>query len=533
MIDPLLEVAAKLQSEGFSRAGPVAAALSEPIADTPMRITLDELRPYELNPRIARNPLYEEIKNSIRERGLDAPPPITRRPGADHYIIRNGGNTRLAILRELWAETKDERFYRLSCLFRPWSGEVAALTGHLAENELHGGLTFIERALGVEKARELYEQEGGKPLSQAELARRLKANGYPVPQPHISRMQEAIEYLLPAIPNVLYGGLGRPQIEQLTSLRRAAARTWEAHADKAQMDEFPVLFQDVLAGFDGNAGDFSLPRVQDELIGQMSDRLGMVYDTLAAEILFAEKRHQLLTSPPSSLEAPQTAPMPSTSAQTTPTPLSSVSPGRPAPDANKPDDGMKVERAEDNDESWQMASPVDTTERLQSIQQMVSDQIDEPPPDTGKSFPIQVESLYPITDIWRIDPGLDTPECLRVHIVQFAREIAHEAEIEAQIMPHEQGIGFVCLPQPERVSDFARAALALLQSLAATPSELLNTGLRVCWFPFLLIGEFTEQTASSLHRLSDDGLIKLFRLMRLARRLRDIEADAADDLLEP
>ncbi len=93
-------------SDGFGRAGPVAGALTDPVADTPMVVTLDELRPYELDPRLTRNPLYDEIKASIRERGLDAPPPITRRPGSDHYIIRNGGNTRPAILRELWAETE-------------------------------------------------------------------------------------------------------------------------------------------------------------------------------------------------------------------------------------------------------------------------------------------------------------------------------------------------------------------------------------------------------------------------------------------
>ena len=56
------------------------------------------------------------------------------------------------------------------------------LTGHLAENELRGGLTFIERALGIEKARTFYEEEGLQALSQSELARRLAADGYPVPQ---------------------------------------------------------------------------------------------------------------------------------------------------------------------------------------------------------------------------------------------------------------------------------------------------------------------------------------------------------------
>lgn len=185
-------------------------------------------------------------------------PAITRRPGEAHYIIRNGGNTRLAILRELWSETKEERFFRIACLFRPWParGEIVALTGHLAENELRGGLTFIERALGIEKAREFYEQESGQALSQSELARRLTADGYPVPQSHISRMNDAVRYLLPAIPTLLYGGLGRHQVDRLAVLRKACERTWERRAlGRTVAVDFATLFQDVLTQFDTQPDD--------------------------------------------------------------------------------------------------------------------------------------------------------------------------------------------------------------------------------------------------------------------------------------
>ena len=272
----------KLLAENFVRTGPVAAALSDPIADTPLLLTLDQLAAYELDPRLTRNPKYDEIKASIRERGLDSPPTVTRRPGYDKYIIRNGGNTRLAILRELWAETKDERFYRISCLFKPWRNEITALTGHLSENELRGGLTFIEKSLGVEKARELYEQEGEAPLSQSELARRLVADGFPIPRPHISRMQETLLYLLPAIPNALYGGLGRHQIEKLTSLRNAAQRLWDQRsANLPPTDDYQSFFHEVLSGFDGPSGSFSIQRVQDELIGRMAEIFNADYDTLA------------------------------------------------------------------------------------------------------------------------------------------------------------------------------------------------------------------------------------------------------------
>src|SRR3546814_14691387 len=107
-----------------------------------MLVTLEQLRPYEHNPRFIRNPLYDDIKASIRERGLDQPPPITRRPGAAYFIIRNGGTTRLASLGELWQATRDERFFRIHSLFRPWTDEISAHLGHPPQTTLPHQPTF-------------------------------------------------------------------------------------------------------------------------------------------------------------------------------------------------------------------------------------------------------------------------------------------------------------------------------------------------------------------------------------------------------
>ncbi|CAM6351453.1 ParB N-terminal domain-containing protein [Escherichia fergusonii] len=74
-----------------------------------MPVALNQLRAFDLNPRLTKNPEYDEIKESIRNRGLDYPPQITQRPGESFYIIANGGNTRLAILNELWLETHDKK----------------------------------------------------------------------------------------------------------------------------------------------------------------------------------------------------------------------------------------------------------------------------------------------------------------------------------------------------------------------------------------------------------------------------------------
>lgn len=555
----LQEMANKLMSNGFGHAGAVAETLTDPIADTPMVVTLDQLRPYELDPRLTRNPLYEEIKTSIRQRGLDAPPPITRRPGADHYIIRNGGNTRLAILRDLWSETKDERFFRIGCLFRPWPerGEIVALTGHLAENELHGGLSFIERALGVEKVREFYEQEDGKSLSQSELARRLKADGYPVPQPHISRMQEAIQFLLPAIPSVLYAGLGRPQVEQLTYLRRAGSRIWDARVTKNSLSiDFATLFQDVLMVFD-SPGSFTVQRVQDELIGQMSELLGADYDTLVFEITDSEKRWQLLTSEPNTPSGAEATGSVSTTKPTSPSvvapptsssrPRITETPRIPASETLSIQEGPETDPPADvNDDQYakddhlallqeHIVSPAETTERLQSIQRLVTDHGSEMPPDFKTSvlqaIPVQAGGLYPISDVWYIDPSLDTPDRLRVHIAQFAREIANEAGLEEAIVSCNEGIGFTCvgISVDANMHSNLRGALLLLHSLSIPYQPDRTPPLRMPGdLGALLLGLKHIPSSQPTARLSDSSLVKLFRLVRLARRLLDIEAGITD-----
>ncbi|MFT8232302.1 ParB family protein [Pseudomonas guariconensis] len=528
------DMVGKLLAAGFERSGSSATALSDPIADTPMIVTLDQLRPYDHDPRKKRNPAYEDIKASIRERGLDAAPAITRRPGGDHYIIRNGGNTRLAILRELWSETKDEQFFRIACLFRPWPsrGEVVMLTGHLAENELRGGLTFIERALGVEKAREFYEQESDTTLSQSELARRLAADGFPVQQSHISRMNDAVRYLLPAIPTVLYGGLGRHQVERLSVMRKACMLAWERYAKgRTLVQDFDDFFQEVLSQFDTQADEFAPQRVQDELIGQMSELLGIDYDVLALDLTESESRHRALVSDPTPPSSPPVLPAPGTTARppAEPTPSASTPvPASPTRESDSAAGGMTAGNpgaAGDDLLQGNIVSPAPTTERLQSIQRLVAEELgDALLPDFSanvlQSIPVQAGGLYPISDIWHIDPGLDTPDRLRIHIAQFAREIAGEAGLDACIEDRRDGVGFVCRGQDHPPQ--GRAVLALLACLAgqAFPKAGLDDGDFATGLPALL-------HADGARRLSDTALVKLFRLLRLARRLLDLESGTA------
>jgi ParB family protein of integrating conjugative element (PFGI_1 class) len=538
------DMAAKLLATGFERSGPSAATLSDPIADTPMVVTLDQLRPYDHDPRVTRNPAYAEIKASIRERGLDAPPAITRRPGEAHYIIRNGGNTRLAILRELWSETKEERFFRIACLFRPWParGEIVALTGHLAENELRGGLTFIERALGIEKAREFYEQESGQALSQSELARRLTADGYPVPQSHISRMNDAVRYLLPAIPTLLYGGLGRHQVDRLAVLRKACERTWERRAlGRTVAVDFATLVSGradavrhtagrllAAAGAgragrpDGRAAGGGLrhagagdqrqrkpPACADQRTGG-TDATGSacraccsspagLRASAATRLVCAARHHAGRASGASSDTA-----------------CIARSAGGPARATRRAP--ARAHRDTGTDHRAPAVHPADGRGPARRQAARLRGRCAACDPRAGGG-------LYPISDVWYIEPGLDVPDRLRVHIAQFAREIAEEAAVADHIEASDGGIGFVCVApavgQAKALPAFARAVLTLLHALSAAPPSANG----------LDRARLADDLAALLHghggsatRLSDAALVKLFRLLRLARRLLDLEA---------
>ncbi|HFT8628541.1 TPA: ParB family protein [Pseudomonas aeruginosa] len=555
----------RLLAPGFT-APPVLEQLSDPISDTPMVLTLDQVLPWHDNPRTTRNPKYDELKESIRHRGLDTPPPVTRRPGEDKYRIRNGGNTRLEILNELYKETGDERYFRFNCLFRPWDkqrGEIIALTGHLAENDLKGDLKFIERAIGVKKAKVLYEQEsGGESISQRELARRLKADGYPVSQSHISKMLDTVEFLLPAIPSMLYSGLGVDRVSRILSLRKASLSCWKRLYSGEGID-FEMLFQDTLAIFDSSPDEFIFERFQDELIDQMKRPLGLRYDQILLEITNGqqEQRRSTLVDLPTPAGPPEIPPVgqenpaasstgqaqiqsPATGLQTSKTkspPGTSTLPAPPPP--------VQQQQLTDEERAAVLAghivSPVST--KIQQTRQRLASLEGEHLPvfdETAlQAVPVQVGGLHPITDLWYIERSIDTPEILRQHIADLAEEIALHVGAPGEIVRIQGGVGYTYREPNEdhEITDSALHLMTLLQAVSGQVQVVLNThDQQTCRdalgeFQFsaglaqLLLGQPTtsDQPSSQAGRLNDEALVKLFRIIRLARRLVDLELPPA------
>lgn len=515
------QVTDKLHQDHFLR-GPELERVSDPLTDTPMLVTLEQLRPYEHNPRFIRNPLYDDIKASIRERGLDQPPPITRRPGETYFIIRNGGNTRLAILGELWQETRDERFFRIHCLFRPWTNEITALLGHLAESDLHGQLTFIERALAVAKLKTMLEPEGTV-LSQRELARRLAAGGYPISQSHISRMLDTLEHLLPAIPQTLYAGLGKPQIERLITLRSQAERTWNRYPTATVA--FTDFWLETLSYFDAEPESFDLQQLQDELLERMSRLLGQSYRMLALELSDTQR---IISTPGVVVSTPSVNNHLPNVDEAASGPHSSES--RPQSTVTKPQSEPTREELLSPPKT-NVVSAVSPPSRVQQIREQIER-------DTATGVTPTVETCA-IDDVWIIAPTLDNPEQLRSAIAGLAREMAAYAGHPESIIDQQLGLGYALniehldLATP-RATGIHLLLLALLRAQDDVNWEDRQQ-LPSALFGQLLLGIYqlplTDRPAVDvgLERLPDSLLLKLYRLIRLARRLIDLTLAPEDD----
>ena len=212
--------------------GPRAPALE------PRVVHIGEIRCYEHNPRRAPNAQYARIKDSIRADGLAQPLIVTKRPGEAGYRLHAGGNTRLTILGELYAETGDERFANAQCCYRAWTDEADVVLAHLKENELRGNLNFMDKALAVADAERWLAADSGGRLTQARLAQEMAGRGYAVSQGLISQMKYAVERLRAVIPKALEAGLGRRHVMRIRRLDRVARALWlERMPDDGGYDE--------------------------------------------------------------------------------------------------------------------------------------------------------------------------------------------------------------------------------------------------------------------------------------------------------
>lgn len=563
----ILDLNSALLQQGKTAAGtqPLAPVLAEtPVSEMPLVLTLDEVNPNPDNPRTSRNPRYEEIKSSILARGLDTVPKVTRDPERPElgYFFSDGGNTRYAILSELWQETGEERFYRFSCVFKPWPGRLSCVIGHLAENEVRGDLSFIEKAFGIRQARALYEAQLGKAVSLRELSTLLTAQGYPVHNSSISRMEDAVQYLYPYMPHLLETGLGRPQILQLLAMRSHAETTWQKHCITQEPKQpFDTVFGDVCSHFD-SPEDYSLDMFRDELIGALINALPhplLNYDRWLLELDPKEQNRRKHLGEPEPALTPELSGEGNT-VELAPALQQGNTGGPTVPEVQGESSSLVLDSAlhestgNADDESQNVQeeeTPATQTERrvetqpdLYGAPSVLSGDVETvldgenttvllPDPHESTAphsntvtqpkqgvtpvaeVPFAEVGLEPVSSIWAISALQDDIEHLQVITFRLAFELAEVAGCEAEIKADKadlQAAGYALTA--ERPSRFT----ALLLTLAGNnPDGALSSSLNEA-----LIG---SENAADWPLLDDIHAVKLMRLIRVLRRLRELQRD--------
>jgi ParB family protein of integrating conjugative element (PFGI_1 class) len=246
-------------------------------------LAIDQIVPYDRNPRRAINPRYDEIKAAIRAAGkLNNLLSVTRRPDSTFYMVESGGNTRLQILHELWQETDDETFYKTDCLIVPWQSESHVLSAHLIENELRGDMTLIDKALAIKDLKIQLERETGKPLSRNEFSKELTRSGYPVSTRQLTRFHYAADFLEPLIPMALNEGLGVRAVDRLIKIQTGYSKCL---TEFGSTQNFEPMFAQALTEHDDEDLDIdALQRTLDNYIvsctGQPLNRVRLHVDTL-------------------------------------------------------------------------------------------------------------------------------------------------------------------------------------------------------------------------------------------------------------
>lgn len=551
----------QLLQRGRSPASGAVAVL--PVSEMPMVLTLDQLRPNPDNPRTTRNPKYHDIKTSILARGLDSVPKVTKDPDSaeDVYIFSDGGNTRYTILVELWEETQDERFRRIQCIFKPWPGRLKCVIGHLAENDVRGDLLFIEKALGIAKAKCIYEEQIGKKISQRELELFLRTEGYPITQSNISRMEYTLEHLYPHMPTLLKTGMGKGQVIQLISLRTAAQKAWHEFSLNADVVKpFDEVFGEVCHTLD-DPDHYTLETFKDELVAALLQAMPspeITYDRWLIELDPKEQNRRKLFGDPVPLpqhiinadrgtetgtKGEGTTPVgaPVSSPDVPPNDDSQIKEEFPVvhrqPDAVislqnvKPsvpvdaDPGEQHKEEEQLDlyglpnESRESTLPV-TFPLLASddavLQEQKNDDIspvlESATLDSAVSF--ANTGLEPVTDIWHISALQDDIEHLQDAAFRLAFELAEVLEAEQELCEDNApgSAGYGLLVNAHQASPITRLLAVLSGDAAVSLSAIELTT--------IVIG--AEQPAD-WPLLDDVQMVKFLRLIRVIRRLREIQ----------
>lgn len=259
--------------------------LAAPASQMTVKVKIESIQPYDQNPRRAANEKYEEIRESIRDIGLQQQISITKRPNDDHYIVRSGGNTRLKALKELYEETGEERFGLIECRFVPYTNELELLTLHIMENEQRSAMLFIDISMAAKNFKAMIEKEEGQTISLRKLAIEMKKRGWAINNQHLTYHMYATE-IADELPIAFSQGLGRRIVIEIKKIENCV-RQW---ADEKDIDVNKCLqfFRSTLKNNDMKS--FSIEQTEKDLIDVLYRKFNLKYnDVRNAFIVIRDK----------------------------------------------------------------------------------------------------------------------------------------------------------------------------------------------------------------------------------------------------
>lgn len=294
--------------------------------------------------------------------------------------------------------------------------------------------------------------------------------------------------------------------------------------------------------------------VQDELIHQMQQPLGKDYNWLKLDILDANSQQQQVVGsavppppPPAKppvIETPKPKDEPPDGSDETPgRSTKHQSPSDQAPKTKPQTEPVSSSAPELTEEESQeriqahVITPIPgLTPRIQAMKKQLAEATGEPIPDFDEScvnsIPVQVGGLHPISDLWYIERQIDEPAELRNQIYGLVSEVISEVGCPTELWPSDVGTGFFLkrtADPDEKLTPLTATTMTLLEALNGySQVQADQTFQTSAELGQLILGcaKLESRIASTSDRLSDHALVKIFRVMRLARRLIELEATA-------
>ena len=185
------------------------------------KVSCFDIHVFEKNPRIFKNPRYDDIKESIKNRGVRQALNIFKHPKTGSWILSQGGQTRLEICRELYEDTQDDKYLYPPVIIGETESDLDLCIDHLIENDLRARNSFYERSIYVHYIAGLLSAEKGSELTQDEISDEMKSRGLPIRRQSITSMRWVADVIAPNVTNTIFlENLTRKSTDQLRSLRK-------------------------------------------------------------------------------------------------------------------------------------------------------------------------------------------------------------------------------------------------------------------------------------------------------------------------